>query len=442
MPGYSHITYAQLQTEVAARLDDSGNVYWSVSEVQSYILEALRTWQAFAHYWRERMSFLTTANQIFYDLTAQPNSLISYTQKDTDLISIMLSHLTEPQLNAGVYVGTDMFVLPDFIKALERRRNQFLFETGLVTTRTVMNWLAPPISRAPIDDRIIDVRRAAWIDTANAVTVLFRSNEWVASAVARGWEIAPSLTPLEYSIATEPPVSLQVIPPPQNNGQVELLSILTGATLTGAGVLLGIPDDFAWAIKWGALADLLAKAGQSHDMLRSQYCEKRYQEGVVLGRLHTSAVQGLLNGRQTFINALQSFDTFNPNWENAAPTAPADLALASWNMLVVSPPPDSNSGTNYSISLDCVRNAPVPVLAGDFIQMGREELDVLIDYIEHLAMFKLGGDEFMATIPLYGNFQRLAAVYNQKLKAGIDFVEPLGDRAQREEVLHPRVAQQ
>lgn len=439
---YTHITYAQLQTEVATRLDDAGNVFWSAVEVQGYILEALRTWQAFAHYWRDRMTFLTSPNQIFYDLTQQANTLIPFTQKDTDLISLMLFHLVEPQLNAGVYVGTDMFTLADFLKALERRRNQFLFETGLVTTRSVMNWPAPPISRAAIDDRSIDVRRVAWIDTGNVYTILFRSNEWIASAVARGWEISPALTPLEYSIATEPPVSLQLIPPPQNNGQIELLSVLTGPTVTGLGALLGVPDDFAWAVKWGALSDLLQKAGQARDTLRAQYCEKRYQEGVVLGRLHTSAVQGLVNGRQTFINALQSFDTYNNQWQNATPAAPTDLALASWNMLAVSPPPDSNSGTNYSISLDCIRNAPVPVLAGDFIQMGREELDTLVDYVEHLAMFKLGGDEFMDSIPLYGNFQRMAATYNEKLKAGIDFVEPLGDRAQREEVLHPRVAQQ
>src|SRR6266404_414139 len=432
MAGYSHITYAQLQTEAAVRLDDPTNIFWSGAELKVYILEALRTWQAFAHYWRDRMTFGTVANTIFYDLTQQAGTLLPFTVKDSDLTSTMLYHLLELQLSAGNYVGTDMFQLSDFTKALERRRNQFLLETGMVVSRLVMNWPAPPISRSPIDDRVTAIRRVAWIDPNGKFTVLWRSNEWAASAFRLAWETSPDVTPSAYSSAAEPPVTLQVIPPPVNNGQVELLAILTGATLNpSAGVLLGIPDDFTWAIKWGALADLLSKAGQAHDTLRANYCEQRYKEGILLAALHTSAVQGLINGVQTQIQAVKSFDTFNPSWQNSTPGQPVNLALASWNMLAVSPPPDAVA---YSVTLDVVRNAPLPVNANDFVQLGREELDALIDYVEHLAMFKIGGIEFMETLPLYQNFQRLAAVYNETLKATIAQVEPMGDRAERQEI--------
>jgi len=435
---YAHITYAQLQTEVANRLDDPGNIFWSAAEVQAYILEALRTWQAFAHYWRDRMTFNTTVNTMFYDLTQQAGTLVPFTVKDSDLASVMLYHLLEPQLNAGLYVGTDMFTLADFTKAMERRRNQFLLETGMVLTRQVMNWPAPPISRSPIDDRTIALRRVAWIDTGGNFTVLWRSSEWSASAYKRGWENNATVTPAEYSIAAEPPVTLQVIPPPANSGQVELLSVFAGATLNPtAGVLLGVPDDFSWAIKWGALADLLAKSGEARDMLRSGYCEQRYKEGVALALIHTSAVQGLINGVQATIQAVKSFDTFLPSWQNQAATKPTDLALASWNMLAVSPQPDN---VGYSILLDVVRNAPLPAAPGDFIQVGREELDAVIDYVEHLASFKIGGNEFMETVPLYQNFQRVAALYNETLKAAIDSVEPMADRAARQDVLEPRRA--
>jgi hypothetical protein len=438
MAGYAHITFGQLQTEVATRLDDPSNTFWGLPEIQLYIFEAMRTWQAFAHFWRDRMTFPTAPNTIFYDLTQQTNTLLPFTVKDSDLASAMLYHLVEPQLAAGLYVGTDMFSLADITKALERRRNQFLFETGMVITRAVMNWPAPPISRSPIDDRTLALRRVAWIDGNGVYTPLWRSSEWAASSLKRGWENAPSLVPATYSIATEPPVTLQLIPPPQNNGQVELLSVYSGLALNpSAGVLLGVPDDLSWAIKWGALADLLAKTGEAHDMLRSSYCEQRYREGVALAAIHTSAVQGLVNGVQTFIQAISSFDSYNPSWQNATATKPTDLMLASWNMLGVSPQPDAGP---YSIVLDVVRNAPLPVNAADFIQLGREELDVLIDYVEHLAMFKIGGNEFMETVPLYQNMQRLAALYNETLKANIDFVEPTGDRAAREEVLHPRRA--
>jgi hypothetical protein len=436
MPGYAHITYAQLQTEVANRLDDPANIFWTAAEIQLYILEALRTWQAFSHYARDRMIFSTAANTIFYDLTQQPGTLIPFTVKDSDLVSVMLSELLEPQLAAGLYVGTDMFTLADFTKALERRRNQFLLETGMVLTRAVLNWPAPPISRSPLDDRTISLRRVAWIDPGGNFTVLWRSNEWAASAFSHGWENTTGITPSEYSTAAEPPVTLQVIPPPANNGQVELLSVLAGAPLNPtAGVLLGIPDDFTWVIKWGALADLLAKAGEAHDTLRASYCEQRYREGIALAMIHSSAVQGLINGAQVTIQAVKSFDTFNPSWQNTAATQPTDLALASWNMLAASPQPDA---VGYSLTLDVIRNAPLPVNPGDFIQLGREELDAVIDYVEHLAWFKIGGVEFAETKPLYENFQRVAALYNETLKATIDFVEPMGDRAARQDILEPR----
>lgn len=436
MPGYAHITYAQLQTELTNRLDDLSNVFWSVPEIQLYLLEALRSWQAFAHFWRDRMTFSTIANTIFYDLTQQTGTLLPLTVKDSDLCSVMLYHLLEPQLNAGTYVGTDMFQLADFTKALERRRNQFLLEAGMVLTRQVLNWPAPPISRSPIDDRTIALRRVAWIDPGGVFTTLWRSSEWSASAYNRGWENAPGVAPSEYSTAAEPSVTLQVIPPPQNSGQVELLSILAGATLNpSVGVLLGIPDDFSWVVKWGALADMLRKTGQSHDELRASYCEQRYNEGVALALVHTSAVQGLINGAQAQIQAVKSFDTFNTNWQNVAAGKPTDLALASWNMLAVSPQPDN---VGYSVTLDLVRNAVLPVNAGDLIQLGREELDAILDLAEHLAMFKIGGNEFMETVPLYQNFQRVAAVYNETLLATIDSVQPMADRATRQDVLEPR----
>ena len=68
---YTHTTFGQLQAEVSNRLDDPTNIFWSQAEVQAYILEALRTWQAFSHFWRDRKTFNTLPNTIFYDLTQQ-----------------------------------------------------------------------------------------------------------------------------------------------------------------------------------------------------------------------------------------------------------------------------------------------------------------------------------------------------------------------------------
>lgn len=104
-------------------------------------------------------------------------------------------------------------------------------------------------------------------------------------------------------------------------------------------------------------------------------------------------------------------------------------------MLFVSGPPDSGP---YSIQLDVIQNAPIPVDPADKIQIGREELDALTDYVQHLAMFKMGGSEFLDTAPFYDRFLRVAGLYNERLKAAVDFAEPMSDRAIRDEILVPR----
>ena len=451
---YNYISLSSLLTQLSERLDDENFVYWQQPELTLIIQESLRTWQSFSGYWRGRMTFNTFPSQPFYDLTQQTGSLIPYTVTDSYLLSMMLYQLIEKQLSGGSYVGTDMFILDDFTKALERRRNQFLLETGMVVTQIMDVSVTPPSGRVNIPDTVIDVRRCLFNSpgqgapyglglygvgpydgTIAVLTNLWRSNEFGAQAFKPGWALQPQDPPIEYSVAAEPPVTLQLIPPPLNPGSLTLLAVQTGATLNpSVGVLMGIPDNFSWVVKFGAMADLLMKAGQAQDIPRANYCQQRWQQGISLARTHTSAVYAAIDGQDVLINALESFDAYNPNWMNVT-DAPTDTALASWNMLAVSPVPD---GDPHSVRLDVVQNAPVPVNPGDQIQIGREELDALLDYAEHLASFKLGGQDFLSTTPLFENMFNVAGIYNERLRAQVDFLAPMADRAGREEELRPR----
>jgi len=397
-------------------------------------------WNALTRFWRDRMTFNTAAPTVpptaWMDLTQQAGSLLTYNVKDSDLVSLMLYHLVEPQLNAGLYVGSDMFVLADFTKALERRRNQFLLETGMVTTAAVVNGPAPSAGRLVLPDSVMDVRRAAWIDANGVFTTLWRSDEWAAEAFKNRWETSPSNPPQAYSTAVEPPVTLQLIPGNSDVGQVELVTVSSGASLNPtAGVLLGVPDDFAWVVKWGALADLLGREGQSKDTERAQYCEFRWKEGVALARIFTSVMAGYINGVEAFVGPVRSLDTYRAGWQNQTPAKPDTLTAMSWNLLAASPIPDAGA---YSIMLDVVKNTPVPVNPTDQIQLGREELDVILDYAEHLAAFKQAGKEFMDSAPKYQNMIALAQLRNERLKKGIPFYTPLMSRATVQEREDPR----
>lgn len=432
---YSYINLTQALVQLSERLDDESNVYWSTSELTLYLQEALRFWQGIAGYWRGRMVFNTVSDTPFYDLTAQAKTLIPYTITDTILASEILYHLLEAQLSGSplAYVGTDMFILDDITQAMQRRRDQFLVETGMVLGVSTIGVGALPTMRIPLADSTIDVRRACLIDASGVKTPLWRTNEFGAQGFSPRWATSPQDPTVGYSIAAEPPVTITLIPPQSLPSELELITLNAGAALNPAnGVLLGIPDNFAWVVKFGAMADLLSKAGQAQDLPRASYCGQRWREGIQVARMHTSAVWGAIDGQETFIGTIEGLDGFNPAWETTI-GAPSDLALGSWNLLAV--PPDT---AIHGIRLDVVQNAPVPVNPTDYLQVGREELDVILDYAEHLALFKVGGGEFLDTTNLYDNTLQLAGVYNERLQASVDYSKAMSDRAILEEALRPR----
>jgi hypothetical protein len=434
--GYSFLTFAQMKVQLAERQEDASNIYWKDAENALYLQEALRTWQSLTHCWRDTMNFPTVPNQAWYDLTAQSGTLIPFTQKDSDLISVMLYQLIEPQLAAGVYVGTDMFTLDDFTQAMQRRRDQFLLETGMITKRSVMNLPSPPISRVPLADTIMDVRRVAFIDPAGLYTTLWKTDEWRASAYKTGWENAPQSPPSAFSIAGVPPITLKIIPPGANPGTAELVTISAGAALDpSTGVLLGIPDDFVWVLRFGAMADLLSREGQSKDPQRADYCEQRWNEGIQIARATSSILTAYVNGVATFPTAVHALSTYRPGWQNQVGKPPDTVASMSWNLLALSDVPDTGP---YSVTVEVMENAPVPVNNSDPVQVSREELDVILDYAQHLAAFKQGGAEFVATLPLYKNFVELALVRNERLKAAIPYFDILESRSTVQEKESPR----
>jgi len=81
--------------------------------------------------------------------------------------------------------------------------------------------------------------------------------------------------------------------------------------------------------------------------------------------------------------------------------------------------------------VDTVRTAPLPVLPADFVQIGREELPYIFDYARHILSFKLGGSEFVSTMPLYDNFLRGAAQRNKILAAQARYLTALFEQPQK-----------
>jgi hypothetical protein len=431
---YAHTTFGTLKTDLALRLGDSGNVYWANAELGRYIVESLRTWNGLAAYWRDRGVFASVNAQPFYDLgsvlAVQLGRSVTDAQIETTILDSLLEPVTIP------YAGTEQFTQADITAAMQKRRDQFLLETGSVLSHATQVSPITPTGRFNLPDTTIDVRRAAFQDAGGTFTNLWREDEFAMTSYLPNWSVSPG-NPQAYSLVVTPPVQLQIAPPPAMAGILDLVTVDTGAALNpAAGVALGVPEDFSWAIKWGALADLLGRDGPGRDPQRSAYCEKRWQEGVEVCRLTTSVLEAQIDGVPQSVDSLFDLDTFNGGWQSLAPQTPTIVAMAGLNLLVLAPPPNAP----HSVTADILRNIPVPAVDADQVVVGREVLNVVLDYAEHLAAFKMGGTEFEATVGHYARLVRLAQQQNERWRAQAKLAEVLHDRARREEEFNRRRA--
>ena len=433
---YTHTTFLQAKQALAGRLDDTGNVHWKDTELGLYIKEALRTWGALTSYWRERGTFATVAGTAFYVLPTQIPSLLGYTLKDQDLVTEIEYHLLEPPTPAA-WTGTDQFTLADVTAALQRRRDQFLMETGMLATRTTQIVIPGVDGRVTISDDVVDVRRAVWQPQNGTWSQLWRHDEWSLTYFDSSWFVDTG-KPYAYSILAPPPLTVQLAPPPNDTGTMDLITVKTGASLNpAAGVLMGLPDDWCWAIKWGALADLLNRDGQARDPQRADYCENRYTTACDLADKASVIAHSEIQGKPLTTSSLFDLDTAIPGWQGRAMGFPTEIGLVANNLIALEPVPDDV----YSVTLDVVRRAPMPVDDTTNLQIGREQLDAILDYAEHLAAFKMAGAEFDATMPCLKRFLRVAGIQDERLMASAKYVDVISERSGREDVVRPRRAE-
>jgi hypothetical protein len=419
-------------TGLSQRLYDTTNQFWPQAELTLYIQEALREWNALTSYWRGDFIFPTVTGTTWYDITdptIAPNSLRLYEFNPANLYTIIQYHLLEPPVGTGVWTGSLQFSQADLTAALQRRRDELIAESGCTISRFQMNANS---QRLMLPNNVIDLRRIAFLDAATCLwTVLFETDQWGLHSFDNGYLQQPPGTPTMYSMSTEPWITFDtdVHPSP---GVYEILTIegLTASPSTQ----LNIPDDWTWVLKWGALSDLLGRESVAKDMLRQKYAEGRYRQGMALLKAAPAVLQTQFNGQQIELDAVYANDLYNTTWQNQAEGAPQYILTAGLNQLAVSPTSDQP----YQVGISCVENAPVPVNPGDCILIGRDLFDVIIDEAQHIAAFKMGGAEFLSTMPLHDRFMQEAVLYNSKLGQQGDFQRVLYGLSQREDALKPR----
>lgn len=408
---YEYITFADAKAQLAQRLDDSGSTFFVDAELGIAIVQALRMWNVFTGHYRHREIFSTTANDPFYQLS----SVLTYRTssiRDRAIISEMEYHLMEAQ-GLSTWAGTDQFTLSQLVTALQNRRNQFLADTGCVLTERSYPVIA---GEATLAEDVIGVRRAVFLSSSGRYYSLRPTDEHT----SRSPQYLPSSSiPAAFTLAAAPQQVLRLVPPPQDNsGTVELLAVVAGGSLdttasNNTGTLLNIPDDYVWAVKYGALADLYNSYG-GLDSARAEECEQIYKLGVLLAMSMPVVLAAKINGVRTGISSLAYADMRMNGWEGGDVGTPNTVSIAGPELIALTKVPDSST---TQIELDYVRTANVPEADDDFVDIGKEHLDVILGMAHHILTLKVGGSEHEATAPLSQQFIEQAQNYTYRRSA-------------------------
>lgn len=424
---YTQYTQSSFTAELAQILSDPNHVYWAQDELVRALNEAMLLWGAITSYWTIRSTFTTSSGAPFYDLAAQFPALRARTYTFDDLTKEMQYHLLEPPSGVAGTGMTDQFTIGQITNSLSRRRNEFVIDSRIPLTFAVIPGPVPPANQVTLSQSVALIARAAWIDTATGkITPLRRTDSFAAQSYRPNWNLTPA-KPYGYSQVEAMPGTMNVIPPPIAAGSIHLTYAQTLQLSVAAATPFLVPDELVCALKYGALNDVLCTNSQGFDPIRSKYCEERYSSLLDLAVLHRSVIQVRVSNKLMPLDTLASLDSHKPYWQTA--TGIPQIAACAYDLLAFYKVPNSA----YTITCDLVQSAPIPHLPGDFIQLGPEEMPYIFDYCRHVLQIKVGGVEFVQSMPLLDNFLKGATQRSKLITYKARYLTPLFSQSQKEE---------
>jgi hypothetical protein len=427
---YAYLTLAQLRGELMARLEDAEpGTFYSDAELNIYISEALRLLNVLTYAWNSDYQLDFNPGNT-WNYTNDPDSPRNQTVTDNYLYMQMEAMLLEP-MTGGTWTGTTQFNIGLLSAAMQYRRDELLLQSAANMFNTFTE--APLLStRTVLPDLTLDLLRVRWIpQDGSAPYALGREDVDTANAFGPLLNIQPG-APDSWLITASPPLAFDVSCPPNQPGQFDMLVSYSGTSFTPPAVnLVSIPDDWTPALIYGALADVLENSMEGRDSIRAKYCLQRYEHlkkaMLKLPWLLEASVASVPVDTPSF----KEMDSWAQNWENTWPANDPQIVVAGVDLVALAPFVPA-SGTTVSTVVTLVGNAPLPASDAAFIQLARDGVDAVLSYCQHLSSFKMGGEDFIATMPLLEQFEAYCRRKNAQYAAlGIFRPQLLmeGDRA-------------
>ena len=426
MASYSWLNYAAARHQLAARLAiDSAlsTTFWTDAECGLYIQKALRIFNALTWTWKQDFQFTSTS--LWNSLGLLTGSPRKRTLTDTGSYINLETMLLEPP-TGGTWTGTTQFTISDLAQALQRRRDEMLQASNCNQSLLTGIALTPNTRRTALPDTVIDVERARYLPVTGAPSTLYRDD-----TVAQEFYEAPlyqqdSGRPQTFMLSSEPPLAWDVDIPPGQPGSYEAVVLQSGAAFSPpTTTLLGIPDDFVWALEWGALADLLGRETEATDRERAAYCLRRYQDGLNLLLKTPWAMLAKVNGAACDMPSIAAMDRYMPEWDSSPTSFGPCVVLGGIDFLA--------APAGAGIGVTVLANAPVPSADADFVQVSRSNWDIVLDLAQSVACFKQGGEEFKQALALESRAIQACAAENSRLKSTGSFSDILVQRGQAQE---------
>jgi hypothetical protein len=232
------------------------------------------------------------------------------------------------------------------------------------------------------------------------------------------------------------PLQFDVSCPPNQPGLFDMILSMAGASFSPpTDTLVGIPDDWTPILMYGAMADVLANAPEGRDSMRAKYCMQRYEAGVKAMLMLPWLLDASVASVPVDTPSYKEMDAWAQNWEmNWNPQDPT-VVVGGVDMVALAP---FATSTRVASVLTVVGNAPIPESDAAYVQLSRDGVDAVLNYAQHVASFKTGGQDFALTLPLFEQFEAYCRKKNSQYAALGIFRHGLLSEGSRGDEVDPR----
>jgi hypothetical protein len=182
---------------------------------------------------------------------------------------------------------------------------------------------------------------------------------------------------------------------------------------------------------YGALADVLGVEPEATDRQRAAYCLERYTQGLELMKASNWLISSAINGVAVSNASLAEMDAQAVGWQQSNAWLPS---VVEAGMDFVAPTP----GSGQQLILTLVGNAPLLDVTNTYVQVSRDDWESCVNYAQHLASFKMGGESFQSTMGMLKDFFRAVGDRNKRWLTYGPFVDVLKGEGRLQDEAVPR----